>query len=73
MTLLRRSTGYGVIQMNKREGVRHSTAIGYLLPARGRLNLTVRGNCLANRVLIEDGRAVGVRCRTRRARVVGRS
>ncbi|MBI2761225.1 MAG: mycofactocin system GMC family oxidoreductase MftG [Chloroflexi bacterium] len=54
------STGFGVIQMNKREGVRLSTAITYLLPARHRLNLTVRGGCLVNRVLIEGGRAVGV-------------
>jgi choline dehydrogenase len=37
-----------------------STAIGYLAPARCRLNLTIRGECLANRVLIENGRAVGV-------------
>jgi choline dehydrogenase len=54
------STGFGVIPMNQRDGVRLSTAIAYLLPARGRLNLTVRGNCLVHRVLIEDGRAVGV-------------
>jgi choline dehydrogenase len=45
---------------NLRDGIRISTAIGYLAPARGRLNLTIRGGCLANRVLIENGRAVGV-------------
>jgi choline dehydrogenase len=54
------ATGFGVIPMNQQEGVRLSTAVAYLLPARGRLNLTVRGDCLVNRVLIEDGRAVGV-------------
>jgi choline dehydrogenase len=68
------STGYGVIQMNQREGVRLSTAITYLLPARNRLNLTVRGDCLVNRVLIEDGRAVGVEveCGGETQRVYGR-
>jgi choline dehydrogenase len=54
------STGFGVIQMNKRDGVRLSTAIAYLLPARHRLNLTVRGGCTVNRVLFEGGRAIGV-------------
>jgi choline dehydrogenase-like flavoprotein len=29
-------------------------------PARKRLNLTIRGGCVANRVMTEDGRAVGV-------------
>jgi len=60
--------------MNKREGVRLSTAIAYLLPARSRLNLTVRGGCLANRVLIEGGRAVGVEveCGGEMQRVYGR-
>jgi choline dehydrogenase len=68
------STGFGVIQMNKREGVRLSTAIAYLLPARGRLNLTVRGGCLVNRVLVENGRAVGVEveCGGEMQRVYGR-
>jgi choline dehydrogenase len=54
------ATGFGVIPMNQRDGVRLSTAIAYLLPARRRPNLTVRGGCLVDRVLIEDGRAVGV-------------
>jgi choline dehydrogenase len=68
------STGFGVIQMNKREGVRLSTAITYLLPARHRLNLTVRGGCLVNRVLVEGGRAVGVEveCGGVTQRVLGR-
>ena len=54
------STGFGVIQHNKREGVRLSTALAYLLTARSRLNLTVRANCLVSRVLVENGRAIGV-------------
>jgi choline dehydrogenase len=68
------STGFGVIQHNKRDGVRLSTALTYLLQARSRLNLTVRGHCLVNRVLIENGRAVGVEveCGGEMQRVYGR-
>ena len=54
------STGVSPVARNLREGIRVSTAIGYLAPARGRLNLTIRSGCLANRVVIENGRAVGV-------------
>ena len=54
------STGVGPCARNVRDGIRVSTAIGYLAPARNRLNLTIRGGCLANRVVIENGRAVGV-------------
>jgi choline dehydrogenase len=54
------STGVGPSAHNVREGIRVSTAIGYLAPARNRLNLTIRGGCLAKRVSIENERAVGV-------------
>jgi len=54
------STGVGPCGRNLRDGVRISTAIAYLGPARKRLNLTIRGGCVANRVMTEDGRAVGV-------------
>src|SRR5215472_8404653 len=54
------STGVGPIARNVRDGIRVSTAIGYLAPARNRLNLSVRGGCLARRVVVENGRAVGV-------------
>ncbi len=54
------STGVGPCARNLRDGIRVSTAIGYLAPARHRQNLTIRGGCLANRVVIENGRAVGV-------------
>jgi choline dehydrogenase len=58
------STGVGPCARNVREGIRVSTAIGYLAPARNRLNLTIRGGCLAKRVVIENGRAVGVEVET---------
>jgi choline dehydrogenase len=54
------STGVGPWPRNRREGVRISTAIGYLAPARHRMNLTIRGGIHAHRVTIENGRAVGV-------------
>src|ERR1700730_5587527 len=53
-------TGIGPWPRNRRDGIRISTAIGYLAPARHRLNLTIRPNVSARRVIIEDGRAVGV-------------
>ena len=54
------STGVGPCALNVRDGIRVSTAIGYLASARNRLNLTIRGGCLARRVAIENGRAIGV-------------
>jgi choline dehydrogenase len=41
------------------DGVRWHTGFAYLDPARSRENLTVRGGTLADRVLVEDGRAAG--------------
>ena len=54
------ATGVGSWAMNRAGTLRVSTAIGYLAPARGRLNLTIRGGCHVDRVLFEGGRAVGV-------------
>jgi choline dehydrogenase len=54
------ATGVGPFPQNRRGRLRLSTAIGYLLPARHRPNLTIRPHCLVNRVLFASGRAVGV-------------
>ena len=54
------STGVGPIPMNNPDGIRMSTALGYLSQARQRRNLTIRPNCLARRVLFNGKRAVGV-------------
>jgi choline dehydrogenase len=43
-----------------RRGRRHSSARAYLRPVRGRANLQVWTRALTRRVLVEDGRAVGV-------------
>lgn len=54
------ATGIGPWPMNQRDGLRMSTAIGYLLPARRRPNLIIRSDCLVSRVILEGSRAVGV-------------
>ena len=54
------ATGVGPFPQTRRDRLRLSTAIGYLLPARHRPNLTIRPHCLVNRVLVAGDRAVGV-------------
>ncbi|GAA2868704.1 choline dehydrogenase [Actinoplanes cyaneus] len=53
--------GFGFYQVNQRNGRRFSAATAYLHPAAGRPNLTVRTRVQAHRVLVEHGRARGVR------------
>jgi choline dehydrogenase len=52
--------GLGVTPSNNLDGVRVSTAMGHLNPVRHHLNLTVRGRVFVRKILIEDGKAVGV-------------
>ncbi|MDM0114762.1 GMC family oxidoreductase N-terminal domain-containing protein [Variovorax sp. J22R133] len=52
--------GTGAYQTTTRGGRRCSAAVGYLRPAAGRRNLTVRTGALINRIVIEKHRAVGV-------------
>jgi len=54
------ASGVGPSISNNHNGVRVSTALGYLGQGRHRLNLTLRPNCLVHRVLFEGNRAVGV-------------
>jgi len=49
--------------INLRDGVRVTTNDGYLEPARGRPNLTIRGEALVDRVVFEGRRVRGVRVR----------
>lgn len=53
--------GAGFYQVTQRRGRRQSAADAYLRPALDRPNLTVLADTLATRVLVENGRAVGVR------------
>lgn len=59
------ATGVGAMPLNNPGGVRMSTAITYLDDCRHRMNLTIRANVLARRVVFDDlaagePRAVGV-------------
>lgn len=49
-------------QVSQRRGIRSSTARAYLAPARRRPNLSVLMHAVTSRVIIEQGRAVGVEC-----------
>lgn len=53
--------GVGYFQLTMKGGQRCSSAVAYLKPARGRKNLEVLTNAQTEKVVIEGGRAVGVR------------
>jgi choline dehydrogenase len=55
--------GVGFYQVTQHSGRRWSATDAYLQPAIGRANLTVETGALVTRVLIEDGRAAGLRYR----------
>ena len=57
------ATGVSPYAINSRDGRRVSVNDAYLEPARGRGNLTILGDALVDRVLLEGRRAVGVRVR----------
>ena len=54
------STGVGAWPMNEIDGLRISTALAYLEPARERPNLAILSDALARRVLFNGQRAAGV-------------
>jgi choline dehydrogenase len=55
------ATGVGAMPFNQSEdGVRLSTALAYLAPARHRLNLTIRANTVVHRILFDGRKAIGV-------------
>lgn len=54
-------SGAGRFATTTRDGLRVSTNDAYLEPARGRPNLQIRGDSHVERVVIERGRATGVR------------
>jgi choline dehydrogenase len=51
--------GIGYFQMTSRKGLRCSTAVGYLRPARKRPNLTVVTEAMTSRILFEGDAAAG--------------
>jgi choline dehydrogenase len=58
--------GVGYYQSTVGNGRRWSSAVAYLKPARNRRNLLVVANAHATRLLIQNGRAVGVEYKTPR-------
>jgi choline dehydrogenase/5-(hydroxymethyl)furfural/furfural oxidase len=56
-------TGVSPYAISARDGARVTTNDAYLDPARERTNLRVIGDATVDRVLLESGRAVGVRAR----------
>ena len=54
------ATGVGALPLNNPQEIRMSTALTYLNPNRHRLNLTIRGQAMARRVLFDGARATGV-------------
>jgi 5-(hydroxymethyl)furfural/furfural oxidase len=55
------STGVSAYPINSRDGVRVSTNVGYLEPARDRPNLRILGDTLVDTVIVDGKRATGVR------------
>ena len=55
------SVGVGPLPRNVRDGIRMSTALTYLAPARARPNLEICADTLVDRVEVAEGRARGVR------------
>jgi choline dehydrogenase len=69
-----RPEGFGIPDCTIRGGRRHSTVRAFVDPVRNRANLRIETHALVTRVLIEEGRAVGIeyqqagQTRTMRAR-----
>ncbi|MCW2337202.1 choline dehydrogenase [Sphingobium sp. B2D3A] len=55
-----RTDGFGMPDFTTRNGRRANTSEAYLRPALGRPNLEVRTGAVATRVLLRDGRAIGI-------------
>lgn len=55
--------GVGHFQLTMKGGRRCSSAVAYLKPARGRRNLHILTHAHTDRVIMDGGRAVGVRAR----------
>jgi choline dehydrogenase-like flavoprotein len=65
--------GVGYFQVNQKNGRRWSAARGFLKPALKRANLKLGTDVLIERVIVEDGRAVGVAYRRGGALVTARA
>lgn len=57
------NTGVGYFHVNQKRGIRWSSARAFLKPVLGRTNLRLETGVLVEKVIVEGGRAVGVRFR----------
>ena len=64
--------GVGLYQVTQKDGARCSSAVAYLAPVRARPNLDVATGALVERILVENGRAVGVAYRQAGTRLQAR-
>src|SRR3546814_159728 len=55
--------GFGLYQVTQKAGERWSAARAYVEPLRGHANLDIRTGALVERIVVEEGRAVGVAIR----------
>jgi len=62
--------GFGYLQLTSRKGMRASTAVAFLRPAKNRKNLTIVTEAHATRVLFEGRRASGVEYQRRGQTVI---
>ncbi|MBO9574478.1 MAG: GMC family oxidoreductase N-terminal domain-containing protein [Sphingobium sp.] len=58
-----RPEGFGIPDCTIRNGRRHSTVRAFIDPVKARANLAIETHALVTRILIENGRAVGVEFR----------
>jgi choline dehydrogenase len=65
--------GVGYYDVTQKKARRESAATAYLRPARNRRNLTVQTHALATKVLVENGRAVGLEYTVKGRRQVARA
>ena len=54
------ATGVGTIPFNNAGGIRASTAVAYLAPARDRANLAIHAETFVRRIVVAGGRAVAL-------------
>ena len=54
------ASGVGPIPFNTVDRVRQSASLCYINPIRNRMNLTIRGGCFVNKILIQNNIAYGV-------------
>lgn len=52
--------GVGLHQLNQHNGARHSPATAYLLPARGRSNLTIKTGIRVEKLLLAGSKVTGI-------------